>query len=87
MKKLIAFVSTLVFVFSLIGCSNIKNNETVSFHDKTINKSDLSAETLEWLEWYNGMTETEQLSISYIPSDLYKLCGYDNAKDVPAETE
>ena len=49
MKKLIAFVSTLVFVFSLIGCSNIKNNETVSFHDKTINKSDLSAETLEWL--------------------------------------
>lgn len=53
--------------------------ETVSFHDKTFNKSDLSQETLEWLEKYNGLTEVEQLSISSIPADLYKLCGYGDA--------
>lgn len=45
--------------------------KTVSFHDKTFNKADLSEETLEWLEWYNSLTQQEQLSISSIPSELY----------------
>lgn len=95
MKKLIAFVLALVCVLALVGCSKTQNDntlttdetETVSFYDKTFNKSALSTETIEWLEWYNGLTETEQLSISYIPSDLYKLCGYGSAEDIPAETE
>lgn len=53
--------------------------DTVSFHDKTFSKADLSAETLEWLEKYNAMSEDEQLAISYIPADLYELCGYGEA--------
>lgn len=63
--------------------------DTVSFHDKTFNKSDLSAETLEWLEKYNAMSEDEQLAISYIPADLYELCGYREAEngEVNAPTE
>ena len=63
--------------------------DTVSFHDKTFNKADLSAETLEWLEKYNAMSEDEQLAISYIPADLYELCGYGEAENgevsAPAE--
>lgn len=58
---------------------------TIQFHNKTLNKSSLSKETLEWLEWYNDLTETEQLSISYIPSDLYELCGYPAQEDAVAE--
>lgn len=58
--------------------------DTVQFHNKTFNKSDLSQETIEWLEWYNGLNETEQLAISSIPSDLHKLYGYPNAEDVKA---
>ena len=54
----------------------IEEADTVSFHDKTFNKADLSAETLEWLEKYNAMSEDEQLAICYIPADLYELCGY-----------
>jgi len=66
----------------------MREKETIQFHDQTLNKSDLSEDTLEWLEWYNGLTETEQLSISYIPNDLYKLCGFDGIEDAPAvETE
>lgn len=65
----------------------IKVEETISFHDKTFNKSDLSQETIEWLEKYNQMTEEEQLAISYIPNDLYELCGYDKNGDEVAETE
>lgn len=53
---------------------------TVSFHDKTFNKSDLSQETLEWLDWYNSLTEEEQLSIDHIPSNLYELCEYPTAE-------
>lgn len=52
----------------------------VSFHDKTFNKSDLSQETLEWLGWYNSLTEEEQVSINHIPSDLYELCEYPTAE-------
>ena len=61
--------------------------ETITFHDKTFNKAELSQETIEWLEKYNELSETEQLSISSIPSDLYELCGYDNAEDTPATTD
>lgn len=92
MKKIIVLFSAIVFTLTLVGCSEKQNIETsyadttISFHDKTFNKSDLSQETIEWLEKYNKLTETEQLSISYIPSDLRKLCGYDNADDAPAET-
>lgn len=53
---------------------------TVSFHDKTFNKSDLSQETLEWLDRYNSLTEEEQLSINHIPLDLYELCEYPTAE-------
>jgi hypothetical protein len=42
------------------------------FNEQTFAKADLSEETLEWLEWYNGLTETEQLAVDYIPADLQK---------------
>lgn len=67
----------------------IEEADTVSFHDKTFNKADLSTETLEWLEKYNAMSEDEKLAISYIPADLYELCGYGEAENreinAPAE--
>ena len=63
----------------------ISAKETVTFQDKTFNKSDLSQETIEWLENYNSLSEEEQLAISYIPSELYELCGYPTAEDMVAE--
>ena len=71
MKKLVAVVLVLVFLLSLVGCSNSKK-ETVMFKEQTFAKADLSQETLEWLEWYNGLTEAEQLAVDYIPADLQK---------------
>ena len=86
MKKLIVLGLALVCVFSLVACSNSKDgNETVSFHDKTINKSELSEETLEWLEHYNTLSSEEQLAISSIPADLYKLCGYGSISEIVAD--
>ena len=62
-------------------------DETITFHDKTFNKSDLSQETIEWLENYNNLSEEELLAISYIPSDLYELCGYPTAEETEAPVE
>lgn len=61
------------------------SEETISFHDKPFNKSDLSEETIEWLEKYNSLSAEEQLAISYIPSELYELCGYPTVEDMVAE--
>ena len=85
MKRLIVFVFALSCMLHFVACSNAKRQETISFHDTTLNKSDLSEETLKWLEWYNGLNETEQLSINYIPPDLYALCGYPAAEDAIAD--
>ena len=64
---------------------SIENDETISFHDKTFNKSDLSKETIEWLENYNNLSKEEQLAISSIPADLYDLCSYPKASDMSVE--
>ena len=45
-----------------------------------IDADGLSKETITWLEWYNSLTDEEQLSISSIPSDLIEEAG-------PAKTE
>ena len=58
--------------------------ETIFFHDKTFNSSDLSRDTYKWLVWYNGLSEAEQLSVNSIPSELYELCGYAEAEKAEA---
>ena len=46
-------------------------NEVVEFHGQSFNKSTLSEETLEWLDWYHSLSPEEQLAVSSIPADLY----------------
>ena len=61
--------------------------EVIVFHDKVFHKSDLSEETIEWLENYNSLSEEEQLAISSIPAELYELCGYPTAEAMEATDE
>ena len=70
MRKLSALILILGCIVSFSGCFSVRKDETVSFQGKTISTAVLSDETLEWLEWYNGLSEKEQLAISYIPADL-----------------
>ncbi|MCM1024706.1 MAG: hypothetical protein NC395_11720 [Prevotella sp.] len=44
--------------------------DTVRYGDRTFNSSDLSEETLEWLDWYNSLSEEERLAVSYEPAEL-----------------
>ena len=44
--------------------------DTVTYHGRSYNRADLSAETLEWLDWYLALSEEEQLAVSYEPAEL-----------------
>lgn len=59
-------------------------NDFIEFHGQLFNKSDLTEETLEWLDWYNSLSEDEQLSVSAIPSDLLEESGISAAEDTEA---
>ena len=65
---------------------NLENaeNETVAFEGQLFNKSDLSEETLKWLEWYNSLPPEKQLAVSSIPAELYTD---DSAGTVDADQE
>jgi len=40
--------------------------------DKWYDKGCLSKETVEWLHWYNGLTEEEQLAVNSVPKELFE---------------
>ena len=54
---------------------DIGSNGTIEFNGQSFSKSDLTEETLEWLEWYNSLSPEEQLAVSSIPADLYTYAG------------
>lgn len=45
----------------------------IRYLDRWYSRGDLSDETIEWLEWYNGLPEEEQLAVDHVPHDLYEL--------------
>lgn len=46
------------------------DSSTVRYHDTWYDKDDLSDETVEWLTWYNTLSEEEQLCVDYVPAEL-----------------
>jgi len=51
--------------------------DTVTYHGRSYNRANLSAETLEWLDWYLALSEEEQLAVSYEPVELALALYYD----------
>ncbi len=62
------------------------DDSKIRYLDQWYSRSDLSAETIAWLEWYNGLSAEEQLAVSSEPHDLYELDGYGGGADVAVET-
>lgn len=61
--------------------------DVIQFGNRWIDKASLSAETIDWLEKYNALSEEEQLAISYVPHDLLEKCGLNKAGDMEAKAE
>lgn len=47
----------------------------IRFGDHWYSAGDLSTQTIEWLQWYNSLSEEEQLAVSYVPWDLQHMEG------------
>ncbi len=60
--------------------------DTVTYHGRSYNRADLSAETLLWLESYLALSEEEQLAVSYEPAELRGGEVFAAAKGEPADT-
>ena len=56
----------------------------VQFGDRWIDAAALSQETLEWLDWYNRLSEEERLAVSAIPADLLEESGISGTEDAAA---
>lgn len=55
----------------------------VRFGDRWVDRDGLSEETLDWLAWFNSLSEEEQLSVSAVPSDLleeHEISGTEDAE-------
>lgn len=49
------------------------DKDTVMYEGRAYYRSMLSEETLEWLDWYNSLSEEERLAVSYEPEELSYL--------------
>ncbi len=56
----------------------------VRFGNRMVNADKLSKETIEWLAWYNSLSEEQQKAISYIPPDLYDEFDFADTEDADA---
>lgn len=69
LKKIILIALCLL----MIACSPKKDDETeeIYYYEQVpYTASEISQETIEWIENYNRLTREEQKTISYIPLDL-----------------
>lgn len=65
----IAVALSLAIVLAAVIAANMQP-KTVMYMGHEYEISTLSAETIEWLEWFNTLTEVEQMTVSYVPWDL-----------------
>jgi hypothetical protein len=65
----IAFLISLAIVLTAVIVANAQP-KTVMYMGHEYEISTLSAETVEWLEWFNTLSLAEQLTRSYVPGDL-----------------
>ena len=84
---MLKMVREIVFDTETTGFNAEEGERLVWFGDRLIKTGDLSETTLQWLDWYNGLSEEEQLAISAIPADLLEASGISNAEDTEATSE
>lgn len=77
MKKVLGFIS--VFLFSLIFSQSVfaLEEENIDYNGNVYSKDSLSEETLEWIAWYNDLSDEARQMVSYVPEELYNgICSY-----------
>ena len=90
MKKAAILAASLLLLAALLLLPALHPSrpepETIYYHSWVLNRSDLSPQTLSWLEEYNQLSPEEQMCISFIPPEIADLCGLRHTDSPPSET-
>lgn len=72
MKKYLPKIISLLIltVFTSMNSFAVDNKQYVEFYDQRYKISDLSKETLDWLEWYNSLSGDSKKMVNYVPGEL-----------------
>ena len=72
MKKYLSIIISLLIltVFMSMNSFAVDNKQYVEFHDQSFKISDLSKETLDWLKWYNSLSDNSKKMVNYVPGEL-----------------
>lgn len=65
-------------------CIFERRDELVWYEGQVLSRSEVSDETVEWLEWYDSLTREEQLAVSAVPQEFAELMTT-GAEDAEAE--
>lgn len=72
MKKYLSIIISLLIltVFTSMNAFAVDNKQYVEFHNQRFKISDLSKETLDWLKWYNSLSDDSKKMVNYVPGEL-----------------
>ena len=72
MKKYLSIIISLLIltVFTSINSFAVDNKQYVEFHNQRFKISELSKETLDWLNWYNSLSDDSKEMVNYVPGEL-----------------
>ena len=72
MKKYLSIIISLLIltVFTSMNAFAVDNKQYVEFHNQSFKISDLSKETLDWLKWYNSLSDDSKEMVNYVPGEL-----------------
>ncbi|EJP21410.1 hypothetical protein HMPREF1142_1453 [Peptostreptococcaceae bacterium AS15] len=72
MKKYLSIIISLLIltVFMSMNTFAVDNKQYVEFHNQRFKISELSKETLDWLKWYNSLSDDSKEMVNYVPGEL-----------------
>ncbi len=72
MKKYLSIIISLLIltVFTSMNTFAVDNKQYIEFHDQRFKISELSKETLDWLKWYNSLSDDSKEMVNYVPGEL-----------------
>ena len=72
MKKYLSIIIGLLIltVFMSMNSFAVDNKQYVEFQNQRFKISDLSKETLDWLKWYNSLSDDYKIMVNYVPGEL-----------------
>ena len=72
MKKYLSIIISLLIltVFTSMNAFAVDKQQYIKFHNQRFKISDLSKETLDWLKWYNSLSDDSKKMVNYVPGEL-----------------